>query len=87
MNQLTFVAIVLMPTALLITGLIILALFGRINMRSAAVTGGIIFGASQGYLLWGTGILSSGWSTLVGMLFAIGLSTLLFLFIRKGRAS
>lgn len=84
-NQLVFVAIVLMPTALLIAGLIMLALFGRLAMRNAAILAGAIFGASQGYLLWGTGLLSGAWSALIGVVFMLGMSTLLFLFIRKGR--
>lgn len=87
LNPLLHVAIVLMPASLLITGLIILALFGRIEMRRAAGVSGVIFGVSQGYLLWGTGILSAGWSVLVGVVFTVAISTLLFLFIRKGRTS
>ncbi len=79
------VAIVLMPTSLLITGLIILALFGRLEVRLAAVLSGIIFGISQGYLLWGTGLLTPGWSAIAGAALTAAIGTLVFFFIRKGR--
>lgn len=81
------IAIVLLPTSLLITGLIILALFGRVEMRLAAMLSGIIFGISQGFLLWNSGMLSVGWSVVVGAIFIVAISSLLFLFIRKGRMS
>lgn len=87
MSHLLHVAVVLMPTSLLITGLIILALFGRIEIRLAAVLSGVLFGVSQGYLLWGTGLLSAGWSAIVGAILTVAIGTLLFLFIRKGRMS